>query len=324
MSLLQETSERVFNYETQELPVLGNTLEETAEEANLPFVGVLPDFSQRLLADRFVLISQLARTNSSTVYTSFDLLDEDFVVTKFFMEADELQRRRVNREIQSHHMTTASTPNILPALASGSVKEEGKVYRYLITAVAEKRTLSEVPKPTSLAELREVAKVGADAAFALEALHAKYGLVHGDVKPANVFINEKNHGWLGDLGIVQHIGEDLQQAGIAPEYGTICTPAFAPPEVLEVVGNKPDTKVDSYALSATLFKVITGIQPYGGDTAYQVLDTMHHAEHAPNPQDYNPIVPSKLGFAIERGLSTHPEERPEVAELGKCLLELVA
>jgi serine/threonine protein kinase len=126
------------------------------------------------------------------------------------------------------------------------------------------------------------------------------GLVHGDVKPANVLFGKTGEAKVVDFGLASYIGEQ-QQAGTV--WGT---PYYIAPE--KARGKKVDFRSDIYSLGATLFHVLTGKPPFDGPTSNDVVMARLN-QPAPKVTDFNPNIHSETAQMAARMLELDPAMR---------------
>ncbi|MET8877225.1 protein kinase [Nocardia sp. NPDC004604] len=171
----------------------------------------------------------------------------------------------------------------------------------LAAKLSGKRTLA----PT------EVARIGAQAAGALAAAHAA-GIVHRDVKPANLLVGDDGTVKITDFGISRAVGDVTVTA-----TGFLAgTPAYLAPEVAR--GEDPEPASDVFALGSTLYAAVEGSPPFGdGDNALAVLHAAARAQVPP------PRHAGELGPVLMRLLSASIDTRPDMRE-AKEALEAVA
>jgi Protein kinase domain/Sulfatase-modifying factor enzyme 1 len=137
----------------------------------------------------------------------------------------------------------------------------------------------------------------------LEAIHAA-GLVHRDIKPANIFLDRQGEPKIGDLGLARHADGDDRMTMTGSAWGT---PAYMPPEQLRGVADI-DIRCDLYALGATLFTLLTGSEPFTGQTAF-VITTRILTEAAPDPRTLNRTVSPALAAIIRACLEKDRDKR---------------
>ena len=142
-------------------------------------------------------------------------------------------------------------------------------------------------------------------ASALDAAHAR-GLVHRDVKPSNVLIDEqqaREHCYLADFGITT-TASDLQPADVSQRCsGTL---AYVAPE--QVRGDPVDGRADVYSLGCLLFECLTGEVPFVRDSDIAVVFA-HLEEPPPRPSEHVRELPPELDAVIARALAKQPDDR---------------
>src|SRR5258706_9016493 len=146
---------------------------------------------------------------------------------------------------------------------------------------------------------RELGAIGEELAAALAAIHA-LGVVHGDLKPANV-VRHRDGRWIVlDFGSSTPLDGDFESG----------TPAFAAPELL--VGGRPACATDLYSLAALLFRLASGRLPVDADT-FEQLRARHQRRERLHLMDLRPDLPPRFAAALERALAPDPAARPASA-----------
>ena len=143
-------------------------------------------------------------------------------------------------------------------------------------------------------------------AEALDAAHAR-GLVHRDVKPANVLLargsDAAEHVYLSDFGLTKHVAEGRSLTEPEQLLGTI---DYVAPEQIE--GEELDGRVDQYALACVLFECLTGAVPYRGDSKMGVLFA-HLQQEPPRVTAASSELPGAIDAVVARGLAKRAEGR---------------
>jgi serine/threonine-protein kinase len=160
-------------------------------------------------------------------------------------------------------------------------------------------------------------------AGALDAAHER-GLIHRDVKPANILIEsgseEEDHAYLTDFGLTKHVESRSGITGSGHFVGTI---DYMAPEQIE--GRDVDARVDVYALGCLLFECLAGGPPFRRDTEVAVL-WAHMRDEPPALSAVRPELGEGADDALRRALSKNPADRPDscgalVSELRQELRE---
>ena len=158
------------------------------------------------------------------------------------------------------------------------------------------------------------AEIGGQICAALAAAHER-GVVHRDVKPANILIEPNGRVRVADFGIARLRDEATLGSHAGPAIGT---PAFMSPEQARGLAATP--RSDLYSLGALLFEAATGRRPFEPADGGFAAAVMHVTEPVPDPRDANPIVPAQAAATIVRALAKDPEERfGSAAEMGAAL-----
>jgi Protein kinase domain len=215
-------------------------------------------------------------------------------------------RDRFERE--SRIAASIDHPNVLPLYYAG--EQDGVLYQAMrYVDGTDLRTL--VRAHGALPADRAVAIV-AQVAAALDAAHAR-GLVHRDVKPANVMLTEGDHAYLGDFGLSRRTAsQDASTAG----GSVVGTFDYVSPE--QIRGARVDARTDVYALGGVLFTALTGQVPFPRESDEARLWAHLQAE-PPRLSERAPNLPPELDAVIERALAKRPEDRyPSAGDLARA------
>jgi serine/threonine protein kinase len=225
---------------------------------------------------------------------------------------DILFRERFKREARL--AARIDHPNALPVFEAGEA--EGMLFltmRYVDGTDLEAMIAGEGALGPELAAAI-VGQVGA----ALDAAHA-VGLVHRDVKPANVLIERgpggEVHAWLTDFGLTKQVGS---ASGLTKTSMWVGTVDYAAPEQIQSM--TVDARADVYALGCVLFQALTGRVPFPRER--EVSKIMAHAsEPPPSVTDVLPAAPAAFDEIVRRAMAKDPDERHQSAgELGRAAL----
>ncbi len=149
-------------------------------------------------------------------------------------------------------------------------------------------------------------QVFAQAAHALQAI-AEKGLVHRDVKPANILRRQDGLVKLVDFGLAKH---ENDVSGLSESGYALGTPYYIAPEVIE--GGKPDARSDLFALGVTMFEALTGRRPFTGVVPYQIFQLI---VSGPKPDIFalRPSLSRAVGIVVEKLLERDPRKRYQTA-----------
>ncbi|MGK0188239.1 MAG: serine/threonine protein kinase [Verrucomicrobiales bacterium] len=222
----------------------------------------------------------------------------------------ERARSRFLREARS--VASLDHPNVLPIFAVG---DEDSL-PYLVMPLVKGESLQERIAREGALPLHALQAIGAKIARGLEAAH-QAGLVHRDVKPANVLLDAEGDGdrvWMTDFGLAR-AAED----SAVTRTGSIAgTPQFMAPEQFETAD--VDARADLFSLGGVLYVMATGKVPFAGDSAVSAMRSV--CDSIPSRPDLvNPAVPAWLADLIMNLLEKSPDRRPADAGQVAAVLE---
>jgi hypothetical protein len=191
---------------------------------------------------------------------------------------------------------------------------------YLVMSYVSGQSLQERLDAQGPLEVKEIARIGMQIAAGLAAAHAQ-GLVHRDVKPANILLeNGVERVKITDFGLARAVDDgSLTRSGVIAG-----TPHYMAPE--QARGETCSHRADLFSLGSTLYAMCTGRPPFRADSSLAVLRRV--CEDQPRPvREVNPDVPEWLAAIIDKMHAKNPAERfasaAEVADLlGRCLAHM--
>jgi serine/threonine protein kinase len=201
-------------------------------------------------------------------------------------------------------------PNVVPIYAAG---EEDGVPFIAMRYVAGSDLSQRIAREGRLAPEQAVALI-AQVGNGLDAIHAA-GLVHRDVKPANVLLSggEADHAYITDFGVARNVAT---QSGLTQTGRFVGTLDYVAPE--QIAGAALDARVDVYALGCLLFKLLTGEVPFPREGEAARLYA-HLNDPPPAPSLYAPEVSMALDDVVVRAMSKQPGDRyPSAGDLGRA------
>ncbi|MBE2318993.1 serine/threonine protein kinase [Solirubrobacter sp. CPCC 204708] len=242
------------------------------------------------------------------VYLAIDRITGRAVALKVLREdvaADPVYRARFRRE--GELLAQLEHPHIIPIHGMGEVEGELYIASRLVSSTLRNLILA---GPLSI----DVAmKVLVSVASALDAAHAA-GVVHRDVKPANVLLDPGPEVFLGDFGLARdNDGSQLTAPGQV--LGTI---DYMAPELLD--GERVGAATDIYGLACLACETLTGTVPYVRETDAATMYA-HIVEPPPSVSERRPELPRTLDAVLAAGMAKDPEDRP--ASAGTLVIDML-
>ncbi|MBX9929223.1 MAG: serine/threonine protein kinase, partial [Gemmatimonadaceae bacterium] len=191
-------------------------------------------------------------------------------------------------------------PHIVPIFAVG---QRGSVAFYTMRLV-KGGSLEELMLRSGAVELPRAAALLEEVAEALDYAHAA-GVVHRDVKPANVLLSESGHAMVADFGIARAFSAD-GAATSANATGVVGSPGYMSPEQWRA--ERVDGRADQYALGVMAFELLTGVRPFQHASMQELL-RMHLAEDPPDARSLRGAIPLHASDAIRRAMAKDPADR---------------
>jgi hypothetical protein len=245
--------------------------------------------------------SLLDRGGMGVLYRATDL-DLDRVVALKIIAPEHTQNETAIARFKAEARLAASLehPNIVPIHRGG--EENGVLYlamRY-VPGTNLRRVVDRGPMA-----LERIDRIIGEIADALDAAHAK-GLVHRDVKPANILVcgeGDQEHVYLTDFGLTKRVGSaaELTRAG-----AWVGTPDYVAPE--QIQGHKVDRRADVYSLGCVLYEMLTGHVAYPKQSDMAKL-WAHVTDPPPLPRGERPELAGAFDDVVARATAKDPEER---------------
>ncbi len=265
------------------------------------------------LGDRFVLVRELGRGGMARVFLGRDeVLDRPVAVKVVEPDPDDPEAGlRFQREGRA--AARLSHPNIVRVFDAGEDELNGREVSYIVMEYVPGGDFKDLmdrcgPLPETL-----LSRVGADVASGLAHAHER-GIVHRDIKPRNILLDERGSPKLADFGIARALNGTTSHNRRGAYLGTA---AYSSPE--QLCGERVTPKSDVYSLGATLSHAAAGEPPFSGNSLE--VANQHISEPPTPPRERGAHIGEGLETLILGCLAKDPGERPDAARLRDRLLQ---
>ncbi|NDJ85239.1 MAG: protein kinase [Chloroflexi bacterium] len=258
---------------------------------------------------KYEIIERIGRGGMAEVYRGYHAALDRYVAIKLlhpFLADDPEFKDRFEKEAKN--VARLRHPNIVQVF-DFDFDEQGESY-YMVMELVNGSTLKDrlfdQATSTQRFPLAETTRIIADTANALAYAH-KRKMIHRDVKPANLMLDEDERVVLTDFGIAKIVtGGQFTASG-----GMVGTPAYMAPE--QGLGEAGDERSDIYSLGVILYQMLTGRLPFDADTPLAII-LKHVNEPLPDPRTFEASLPDWIVNVVNHALKKEPDERFQTAD----------
>jgi serine/threonine-protein kinase len=264
--------------------------------------------SSRLLSNRYELGDTLGYGGMSEVHRGKDVrLGRDVAVKvlRADLARDPQFQERFRREAQN--AAALNHPAIVAVYDTGETRTDYGPLPYIVMEYVDGRTLRDMVKSEGPLPAKRAMEIMADVCAALDFSH-RHGIVHRDVKPANIMITKTGAVKVMDFGIARALSDG--QAAVTQTAAVIGTAQYLSPE--QARGESVDARSDVYAAGCVVFELLTGEPPFTGDSPVAVA-YQHVREDPRPPSALNPRVPPSLDAIVLKAMAKGPANRYQSA-----------
>jgi eukaryotic-like serine/threonine-protein kinase len=258
-----------------------------------------------VLSGRYRLEAKLGSGGMSTVYLARDdTLDRPVAVKVMHREMSEQEDQLQRFRQEARAVAKLTHPNVVAVIDAG---EDGG-HPYIVFEYVKGETLKQRIARVGALDTQESIAYAIEVARGLSVAHAR-NMVHRDIKPQNVLIDDEGRAKLTDFGI----SRQLEQDGVTATGRVLGTTDYVAPE--QAMGKGVDPRSDIYSLGVVLYEMLIGQVPFHADS--QVGVAMKHVnEDLPDVQRRRPEVSAAVALVVERSTAKNPAERYQtVAEM---------
>ena len=253
---------------------------------------------------RYVIVEEIGQGAMGVVYKAVDPLIDRTVAIKTInldLSKEELENfeKRFQREVQS--AGKLNHPNIVTVYDVG--RTEGVAY--MAMEFLEGKELREILDSGVVLPIEKIAHIASQVAEGLGFAHER-GIVHRDVKPANVMVMKNGLVKITDFGIAQMSSASRTMSGMV-----MGSPKYMSPE--QVVGQGVDGRSDIFSLAVVLYEMLTGKAPFSGDNISAIMYQILNDEPIP-PKALNQSIPDSINYIVLKALAKHPDKRYQNAK----------
>ena len=266
---------------------------------------------------RYEILEELGQGAMGIVYKARDPKINRMLAIKTIRFSDEFEAEKI-REIKERFMREAEIAGKLAHPSIVAVYDVGEDYEltYMAMEYLEGESLLKFCRKGSLLPLRKALYIVSETAFALDYAH-KQGVIHRDVKPANIMLLKDGQIKVTDFGIAKAVSSSQTKSGIV-----LGTPNYMSPE--QINGHPIDGRSDIFSLAVVFFELLTGQIPFHGKNLtnlfYQITQTKH-----PSPREINPKVPKPVEQILNKALAKDPAQRFSTgADMAKYLKAMIS
>ena len=248
---------------------------------------------------RYQVVSPLGEGGMAAVYKAYQPGMDRYVALKILPQQYARDAEFSGRfEQEAKVIAKLQHPHILPVHDYGKADD----YTYIVMPIVETGTLADLLRGEQPMSLQRIRIIMTQLGDALDYAHSQ-GLIHRDVKPSNVLIDNRGNCLLTDFGIAKMVGgtKHFTQTG-----GIVGTPHYMSPE--QGGGDPLTPQSDIYALGVLLYEMTTGRVPFDAETPMAVV-IKHMTDPLPPPSKINPEVSPALESVILKAMANRPEDR---------------
>ena len=252
--------------------------------------------SGMLINDRYEIIERIGSGGMADVFKANDTRLNRLVAVKILKQEFSNDKNFITRfKNEAQSAACLSHPNIVSVYDVG----DDNGYHYIVMELVEGITLKKFIEKKGRLEVREAVGISIQIAQGMEAAHDNH-IIHRDIKPQNIMISRDGKVKVADFGIAKVVSTNTFT------QTTVGTVHYLSPE--QARGGYSDERSDIYSLGVTLYEMLTGELPFGGDS--DVTVALAHIQNEARPaREIVPSIPYSLDRVVQKCMQKHPENR---------------
>lgn len=256
----------------------------------------------RTLGNRYNIIEKVGTGGMAYVYKAEDKILKRLVAIKVlkeqFIEDQEFSKKF---EIEAQSAARLSHPNIVNVYDVGTDRIDDRIIHYIVMEYINGRTLKDLIREKGKLSTTEAVSYSKQIASALDLAH-RNGIIHRDIKPQNIMINDEGMVKVTDFGIARI----SSSATITYTSSILGTVHYISPE--QAKGSFIDYKSDIYSLGIVMYEMLTGRVPFDAENSVGIA-LAHIHEKVEAPRILNPSISPRLNSIVLKALEKNPENR---------------
>lgn len=257
---------------------------------------------------KYELVRQIGAGSMGTVFLARDPFNGREVAIKIASHKEGSTERgeRRRRKLFFNEVKAASMlrhPNIIATIDAGV--EDGR--RFIVMEHVEgASTLHDFSKPGHLLPIDRVVKIMQECAMAFDYAHSK-GVIHRDIKPRNIMLNEQGRVKIGDFGVALIDRDDIEETQV---IGRVGSPRYMAPE--QLMSDHVNNQADIFSLGVVIYELLTGVSPFADKSVSEIARKILREPHKPL-REMREDIPADLARIVDKTLKKHPAGRYRTA-----------
>ena len=246
---------------------------------------------------RYRILERVGSGGMALVYKAHDPLLNRVVAVKLYSLEKNTERINSSSFLQKLRVVASlNHPAILPIYDYGETGE----HLYIVTRLMQGGTLADLIATKETISSLRILKIISQIGSALDFAHQR-GIIHLDVKPANILLDFNGDAFLTDFGIAE-----VHQAGTSIDKDFVGTPLYMSPE--QAIGKSVTGQSDIYSLGVVLFELLTKRTPFQDGSPLNIVLAKGNLP-APIPSKFNSSIPAAIDAILSQALEILPEKR---------------